>query len=91
MVTKVRLAPKTMRRTRPSPRHLRLQAEAGCSEPVYRGAKAKCLLRVVPRAQEASPLAVDRRCVPRGLGGGATPIEGSYSSSTKKSATRSPS
>ncbi len=40
------------------------QAKPGCSEPAHRGAKAKCVLNVVPRSTDVAPVAVDARCVP---------------------------
>lgn len=43
---------------------LQTQAKPGCSEPAYRGVKAKCVLNVVPRSTEVAPVAVDARCVP---------------------------
>ena len=43
--------------------------ENGCTEPKYTGAKPQCVIRIVPKAEERRPFAVDARCVPRALAG----------------------
>jgi len=37
--------------------------ELGCTEPLYKGEKAKCVLKIVPQSQKCDTLQIDSKCL----------------------------
>jgi hypothetical protein len=41
--------------------------EKGCVEPLYEGEKAKCVLKIVPQAEQCETFQIDNKCIKKNL------------------------